>query len=136
MHERKVARDDKHQQSIDSVTKTWALWAGICTSPLFILFAYFGDPGRGQAAWVCALAVAVAVRFLWDLRTHAWFWITVAVTVLLHIPLIALIPWPLKQLTYVALLPAGFADFAIVYGVLRLIENMIDRSDSGEQTVQ
>lgn len=37
--------------------------------------------------------VAVAARFLWDLGARMWFWITNAVAVLLHVPLIILIPW-------------------------------------------
>ena len=65
--------ENKRKQSMDSVTRKWALLAGICTSPLFILFAYFGDPGREQAAWVCAISIVVAARFLWDLRTRVWF---------------------------------------------------------------
>ena len=136
MHGRKVMMENKHKQAIDSITRKWALLAGVCSSPLFIVFAYFGDPGRGQAAWVCAISVAVAARFLWDLRTRAWFWITIAVIVLLHIPLILLVPWPLKQLTYVALLPAGLADFAVAYGILRLVENFIERIRPSEQPAQ
>ena len=119
--------ENKHKQSIDSVTKKWAIVAGIYTSPLFILFAYFGDPGRGQAAWVCAGSLATATRFLWDLRTRVWFWLTISIIALLHVPLILLIPWPFKQLTYIALLPAGLLDFGIAYGIIRLVENMMER---------
>ncbi len=132
----KTMAENKHKQSIDSVTRKWALLAAICTLPLFIVFDYFGDPGRGQAAWVSAGAIAVAARFLWDLRTRAWFWITIAVIVVLHVPLIILIPWPLKQLSYIALLPAGFLDFLFAYGILRLVENMIERVRSGIQLAQ
>src|ERR1035438_8195495 len=88
---------------------------------------YLGDPGRGRAAWLSAGAIAVAVRFLWDLRERVWFWVTIAIIVLLHVPLILLIPWPSEQLSYVALLPVGFLDFAFAYGIIRLIENMIER---------
>ena len=118
---------ENRQQSIDSVTKKWAIVAAICTSPLFILFAYFGDPGRGQAAMVSAISLATATRFLWDLRTRVWFWLTISIIALLHVPLILLVPWPLKQLTYIALLPAGLLDFGIAYGIIRLVENMMER---------
>ena len=94
--------ENRHKQSIDSVSKKWALLAGICTSPLFILFIYLGDPGRGQAAWVSGIAIALAARFMWDVRNRAWYWVTIAIIVLLHVPLILLIAWPLKQLVYVA----------------------------------
>ena len=122
--------EDRHKESIDSVTKKWAIWAAICTSPLFFLFAYFGDSGRGQAAWVSAISLVTAARFLWDLRTRVWFWLTITTIALLHVPLIAFIPWPLKQLSYVALLPAGFLDFAIAYGIIRLLEHRVERKGS------
>lgn len=119
--------EDKHKRSIDSATKKWALFAAVCTSPLFIVFAYFDDPGRGQAAWVCAISITVAARFLWDLRARVWFWMTIAIIVLIHVPLIALIPWPDEQLSYVALLPAGFLDFLVAYGIIRLVESIIEK---------
>ena len=120
--------ENKHKQSIDSITRGWVLLCGICTSPLFILSIYLGDPGRGQAAWISASAIALAARFLWDLRNRAWFWITIVVIVLIHVPLILFIRWPLKQLSYMALLPAGFADFALAYGIIRLVENAVEKN--------
>jgi hypothetical protein len=124
--------ENRHKQSIDSVTKKWVIVAGICTSPLFILFAYFGDPGRGQAAWVSAISLATATRFLWDLRRRVWFWLTISIIALLHVPLILLVAWPLKQLTYIALLPAGLLDFGIAYGIIRLVENMMERNGAAD----
>lgn len=119
--------ENRHKQSIDSVTTKWAIVAGICTSPLFILFTYFGDPGRGRAAWVSAISLALATRFLWDLRRRVWFWLTISIIALLHVPLILLLPWPLQQLNRIALLPAGLLDFGIAYGIIRLVENMMER---------
>lgn len=125
--------ENRHKQSIDSVTQKWAIVAGICTSPLFILFTYFGDPGRGRAAWVSAISLATATRFLWDLRRCVWFWLTISIIALLHVPLILLVPWPpLKQLTYIALLPAGLLDFGIAYGIIRLVENMMERNGAAD----
>jgi hypothetical protein len=122
MYERQLMGENRHEQSINSVTKKWAFLAAICTSPLFILFNYLGDPGRGQAAWVSAGGIAIAARFLWDLKNRVWYWITLVIIVLLHVPMILLISWPFKQLSYIALLPAGLLDFAIVYGIIRLVE--------------
>ena len=109
--------------SHDSITKKWALLTGICVFPLFVLFDYLGDPGRGQAACVSAMSVALAVRFVWHLRKHAWFWAVTVVIVLCHVPLVLFIPWPFKQLAYIALLPMCLLDFCIVYALFRLIEN-------------
>lgn len=123
----------ERKRSIDSISRKWALLCGVCTAPVFLLFAYFGDPGRGQAAWVSAMMIALASRFLWDLRTRRWFWISIVTIVLLHVPLILYISWPLKQLSYVALLPAGLADFAVVYGLIRLVETAVERRRSPTQ---
>ncbi len=136
MHERKVMGENKHKQSIDSVTRKWAFLAIICTAPLFVVFAYFGDPGRGRAAMISVMMISLAARVLWNLRKRVWFWITIAIIVLLHVPLIMLIPWPSNQLSYVALLPAGFLDFAFAYGIIRLAENVIERVRPAKQPAQ
>lgn len=123
---------DNHKQSVDSITRKWAILAGICTSPIFVLFIHFGDPGRGMAAWACAGMISLAARFLWDLKDRAWYWITIAVIVLLHIPLILLVPWPLKRWSYVQLLPLGLLDFGFTYGIIRLVEKVIDGLRNGD----
>ena len=120
----------RHKRPVVPITRKWAFLVGISTSPLFILSIYFHDPGRGQTAWIGAMMIALAVRFFWDLREHVWFWTTIAFIVLLHVPLILLIPWPLKQLSYVALLPAGLVDFGVAYGIIRLVENAIESNGS------
>lgn len=112
------------------MTRKWAILAAVCTSPLFGIFAYFGDPGRGQAAWVGAGMIAVAGRLLWRLRDRPWYWVTLAVIVGLHVPLILFIRWPFKQYSYMQLLPLGFLDFAVVYGVIRLVERVIEGDSS------
>lgn len=119
--------NSRHNQSIDSLTKKWAIFAGICSSPLFILFAYFGDPGKGRAAWVSAGMIALAARCLWDLRKRIWFWITIVVIGLIHVPLILFIRWGDQPLSYVALLPLGLADFGFAYGTIRLIEHAVEK---------
>lgn len=126
---------NKHRQPIGSMGKEWPLLVGICASPLYFLFAYFGDPGRGQAATVCAIALAFAARPFWDLRNRVWYWITLVVITLLHILLILLVPWPYKQLSYVALLPAWFVDFVVAYKIIRLVENVVEKNASPETGV-
>ena len=73
MHNWKLMGDNKHKQARDSITKKWAILLVICTTPIYILFLYLGDPGRGQAATVSAMMIAIAARFFWDLRNRVWF---------------------------------------------------------------
>jgi hypothetical protein len=89
---------DSDKRSTTSISKKWALLVAVCTVPLFFVFAYFGDPGRGQAACVCAVSITFAARFFGELRTSVCYWATLAVIVLLHTPVILLVPWPMKQL--------------------------------------
>ena len=119
--------ENKHKQARDSITRKWATLVAIFTLPIWGLYAYFGDPGRGQAVWVSSVAICFAARYFWDLRNRVWFWLTIMLVVLLHVPLIVLIPWPFKQLTFIAALPFGFADFGIAYGIIQLVENLVER---------
>jgi hypothetical protein len=120
--------ENKHRQARDSITRKWVTIMAVCTLPIWGLYAYFGDPGRGQAAWVSSIAICFAVRYFWDLKNCLWFWVTITIIVLVHVPLIVLIPWPFKQLTYIAALPFGFADFGIAYGIIQLAENVVEKN--------
>jgi hypothetical protein len=129
MYKRSLTGEDKRE--IYPVTRKFGLLAGICTSPFFIIFAYFGDSERGSTAWFSAIVISVAIRMFWALRKRVWFWITITLIALVHVPLTLFVSWPFKpQLTFVALLPVGLLDLAIVYGIIRLVENVIERNGS------
>src|SRR5258708_23085573 len=114
--------ENQHKQAVDSLTRGWAIWAAICTLPIYILFVYLGDSGRGRAAWISVGMIALAARLLWDLKNRVWFWVTLAIIALLHVLMILLIPWGAQNLSYVALLPVGLLDLGITYGIIRLVE--------------
>jgi hypothetical protein len=120
--------ENKHKQTRDSITRTWVILMVICTLPIWAAYIYLGDPGRGQAAWASSVAICFAARFFWDLRNRGWFWVTLTIIVLLHLPLILLIPWPDIHLTYIAALPFVFADFGIAYGIIQFTENLAERN--------
>jgi hypothetical protein len=101
---------------------------------LFIFFAYFGDARRGATAWFSGIVAFVAVRMFWGLRRLMWFWTTIAVILVYHILLIVLLPWPFEQLSYIQLLPLGFLDLGLAYGIIRLAEKLMDRIQRGDGT--
>ena len=85
-----------------------------------------------MTALISALMIALAVRYFWDLRNRVWFWIAIIFIASLHVLLILLLPAPAKQWNYihwnyVQLLPFGLLDFAIAYGIIRLVEKVADR---------
>jgi hypothetical protein len=128
MHEQALIKEVNGGQSPNKLTKKWALVAILCSLPLFFLFAYLGDPGRGRAASICAAVILTAIRARWDSRKHGWFWITIAIVVFLHVPLVLLIPWTNKSMPGITLLPIAFLDYAIVYGCIKLVEKAMKRA--------
>lgn len=54
----------------------------------------------------------------WDFKRSVWLWVALGLMVLLHVPLVLLIPWTNKSYPGFSLLPVGVADFYLVYGCL------------------
>ena len=126
MQERQLGMEENRpKRSFGSISRKWALVAGIFAGSLIFLFA---DEARGAAAAYSALMIAVAVRYFWDLRNRIWFWLTILFIALLHVPVILFVRWPFNQhYTYVQMLPIAFLDFALMYGVIRLAERMFEK---------
>jgi hypothetical protein len=99
----------------DTLTRMSVIVIALCASPLYILYAYFGFPGTGRVAAICAFVIMTVAREFWDLRKCSWFWLTLSIVVLLHVPLILLVPWNTKNYPGVALPPFGLLDFALVH---------------------
>ncbi len=67
------------------------------------------------------------------MRKHVWFWVAIAFIVFLHVFLVLFLPPPAKQWNYVhwnrvQILPFGLLDFAIAYGIIRLVESVMKKS--------
>lgn len=113
----------------DRLTKKTAVVALLCALPFFFFFAALGDPAKGRAAAGCVGISVFVVWIRWDLRRRVWFWATVAILVVLHVPLVLFIPWTNTNYPGVVLLPLGLLDLAIVYGCIKLVEKVMKRSD-------
>ena len=96
---------------------------------MLVIFFFVGGLQLGIGAWICFTFVMLVVRIRWDLRRHAWFWITIVLALLLQIPLVLVIPWNNTNLTWITLLPVAVLDYAVVYGCVKLVEKMMKRSD-------
>jgi hypothetical protein len=131
MHEWRLETEETQghtgpKRSFASISRKWGLIAGICAFSLSFLFH---DEVKGAAASYSAAMIAVAVRYFWDLRKRIWFWITVIFIVLLHVPVILFIRWPFNQhYNYVQMLPPALLDFAIMYGIIRLVERAVENN--------
>ncbi len=128
MHEPSLTTESNRQHFWDRLTRKSATVALLFAMPFFFLFAYFGDPGRGVAAAGSVGMIVLVVWMRWDLRKRIWFWATVTILLLLHAPVVLLIPWPDKHYPGVVLLPLGLLDFAIVYGAIKLADKLMTRN--------
>ena len=133
---------NKPNRSFDFFTRKWTLLVMLCIAPVYILFAYFNDPERGLAAYISVAIITVAIRYFWDLRSRVWFWITITFIALLHVLFVLLIRLPdrrwnqVQHWSYMQLLPFGILDLGIAYGIIKLVESVVEKcSQPGPRTL-
>src|SRR5277367_2606750 len=90
--------------------------------PVLLLFMYFGNGDLGMTVFIALAAVMVAIRIRWDLRRQLWFWETIGLVVVLHIPFFYFVRIPPAWFHAVALLPIVIPDCLLTLGVIRVVE--------------
>jgi hypothetical protein len=113
------------EQSESKVTLPWAVAAVILTSPLLLVFMYFGRTGNGRAAWFCAIAIFLAFRFRWELSRKRWFWPSMVVISLIHLPLVLYFPWTAAWVPSFLIFPLVLADFFLVLILIHRVEKYL-----------
>jgi len=93
-----------------------------CALPVAVAFGVHGHVGRGVTAGICASIFFGTIWLRWDLKGKFWFWITLCVIAAAHVPLLLFVQWSNESYGPYGRIPEGLADFAIVYGPIRLIE--------------
>ena len=84
----------------------------------------------GFGAAPCFALVLLVIMVRWDLRKHIWFWLVILSAMLLQIPIVVLIPWGNRDITGISILPVAALDYGIVYGGIKLIERLMNRSNN------
>jgi hypothetical protein len=122
------------KRSFDSISREWLILAGAMSMvPVFLLVSHFGGGARALVASCSTGMIVLLVRYFWDLRKRTWFWITVLFIAFLHVLLVVFLPPPTKpwnyvHLNWVQMSPFGLLDFYIIYGIIRLVENVAKRT--------
>ena len=75
-------------------TTTLAIIGILIASPFAIYYFRRGDIGRGLVCLVAGIALIFVISARWNLRKLPWFWVTIAIVVLINTALIILVPWP------------------------------------------
>jgi uncharacterized membrane protein YedE/YeeE len=120
--------EEDPKQVFNQLTEKSVILIALCASPLFFLFAFLGDLGRGRAAGIGGFVILLCVRIFWSLRRRILFWLTLGIVSLCHVPPVFLIPWNNRSYPSIVLLPFALPDFAIVYGAFKLVEIATRRS--------
>lgn len=103
---------------------------GLLGLPVYFLFDYFGDPGRGNVAAILSLGFFIVLGLFLKLIRQPWFWVTIAGLICLDILIVLAIPWPDKDYPAPVLLPVLFFDYIFNYGVIKLAGKLTARLNS------
>jgi hypothetical protein len=111
----------------DRMTRQVAVVLLLCALPVAVAFGIHGNFVRGAAAELCTFIFLATIWLRWDLSGKFWFWITLCLLAIAHVRLLLFVPAGGQRVwigPYGYLVPA-LADFAVIYGPIRLIETVI-----------
>lgn len=78
--------------------------------------------------------VMLAIKLRWNSRRHAWFWVTIALILALHFPLLFFVRWPETHIPTIAFsLPFGIADFLLISGAMNFAGRMFSKDHFSDE---
>ncbi|HEV7236059.1 MAG TPA: hypothetical protein VGN15_07765 [Ktedonobacteraceae bacterium] len=113
-------------------------WGVLCiivgSLPIYLLFDQFGqlDIALPILNFIVILCFIVFVKR--KLRRYAWFWITVAVIVAVHIPLFLLFPWTLRWIPALMIVVIDSVDFCLMLWIIAIIGKIVGGADATQLT--
>ena len=107
---------------------------GALLAPVFFFFVYLGMAEMGFTVCIVLGMVVLAIKLRWKLRRHAWFWITIALVLVLHIPFFFIVRWPQTKIPTIAFsMPLGIADFLLISGAISLAEKLFSKGHPSDE---
>jgi len=105
----------------------------LLTMPILVVFIVLGRLQQGLGSWACLATVFIVARYRWELRKSIYFWIAIAVMLLLQIPVVLYVPWNAKGWHGWAK-PLAFVNGALGLGLLKLAEIVIAKNNDKPDT--
>lgn len=106
---------------------------GVMLLPVFFVLVVLGKAEMGFNLILVLGLVMIAVKLRWKLRRHAWYWVTIAFVLFLHIPFLFLVHWPQSNIPTIAYsLPLGIADFLLISGAISLAQRIFMKNGSSD----
>jgi len=110
---------------------------GLCvffgTILLALTFVSIGRFDLARPTMVSVAMVSLAITMRWKLRTHRWFWITIFILAVLHLPLILFIPWTTKWIPAVLIAPIGIADLYAMLWAISVVGKFMGEKENTER---
>jgi hypothetical protein len=104
-------------------------WAVLCLlvfgMPLPWLFDHFGRLNLMLPIWNSVAVLGFMFVLKWKLRRYAWFWITMTLIVVLHVPLILFVPWGTRWVPALAIAVIDSADFCLILWILSVVGRVL-----------
>jgi hypothetical protein len=130
-----IAMSMANDEQSPTEQKGRADWTGLIIvallAPLFFFSIYLGKAEMGFTACVALGMVILAIKLRWNLRRHAWFWVTIALILALQIPFLFIVRWAKTNIpTIVFSLPLGIADFLLISAAISLAEKLFSKGHS------
>src|SRR5271155_655164 len=92
-------------------------WMAAC-GLIELLLLRLGRFDLGLPALNSIAVVGFTIALKWNLRRHAWFWITMTVIAALHVPLILFISWGTRWVPALAIAAIDSLDFCLILWIL------------------
>ena len=106
----------------------FALFLILCEIVIFAIALFFGQPELGLSACISIAILLTVLRATWKLREHVWYWVAVAVSVVLQIPFNVYVPLSNNAYRGVTLVAFGLLDFFVVWGCIKAAEKLMNRN--------
>jgi hypothetical protein len=110
-----------NRRSISSSRKIGYIFA-IFLSPIFILFAIFGEPERGFFLMCLAGALLTICYVRREIIKKQYFLIVVITVFIIEGSLLIFLPIPNEHFPGVIIMPIAIANVIVVLAILRIIE--------------
>jgi hypothetical protein len=108
--------------------RLWGAVLGIAFLPMIPLLDHIG---RFELVYpvICSVAaIGMTIRGYWESLGKLWFWGTITIIAALHLFMILRVPWKAGRVPVQFLIPICIVDFAIVLGIVGLVEKVFDPS--------
>ena len=109
---------------------------GLCvffgTILLALMFVSVGRFDLARPTMVSVAMVSLAITMKWKLRTHGWFWITIVILAVLHIPLILFVPWTTKWIPAILIAPIGIVDLYAMLWAISVVGQFVGKQEDTE----